>query len=446
MKQITKTLIIKRILLEIITIGFIFSLFFPIRTVLFSKYSYILGQFSDFTTIYLYLSDILLVFLLILSLFLVKSLISRENLNLYIPKSIFALVFWLIFEYLLRYRTNNAVSSLYFAKFLEAIVAYGTMYLIFRKTPIKSLFLIIFAIFGIIQSIISILQFWLQKPLGLFKLGEQHLDVLVPGFAKIIANGKVYLRGYGTFPHPNVLSAFLVVSALILVYLLQNSQTRKQIVLYGTGLLITILGLFSTFSRAGLLGLICGLAIYFGYFTLNKTIWTNAKTALLITLAGLVVSFFIFVPFLKNRVTIIDTATQERIVYAKAGFKMLKTHPLVGMGLGESLLHMKQFSDADLKPWQIQPIHNYFLLVAAEIGVIGALIIIWVIISHLASLIKKLKTNFTIYDLLLTAILVSFIVLMQFDHYFYTLQQTQMLLWIILGAISAEFPKKLDVV
>ncbi len=33
---------------------------------------------------------------------------------------------------------------------------------------------------------------------------------------------------------------------------------------------------------------------------------------------------------------------------------------------------------------------------------------------------------------------------MLFDHYFYTLQQTQMLLWIVLGLISAEVYKKYE--
>ena len=114
--------------------------------------------------------------------------------------------------------------------------------------------------------------------------------------------------------------------------------------------------------------------------------------------------------------------------------------------MGESLLHMEQYSPIALEAWQIQPIHNYFLLSAAELGILGALILIWILISHLSGIWGLFRNSkFEIrnsessnYRLLLFTILLCFLVLMQFDHYFYTLQQTQMLLWIILGLIAAE--------
>ena len=84
---------------------------------------------------------------------------------------------------------------------------------------------------------------------------------------------------------------------------------------------------------------------------------------------------------------------------------------------------------------QIQPVHNYFILAAAELGVPGMLILIWIFISHAWVLIKN---YFTAHKMPLASILICFLVLMQFDHYFYTLQQTQMLLWIFLGITSAQ--------
>jgi O-antigen ligase len=121
---------------------------------------------------------------------------------------------------------------------------------------------------------------------------------------------------------------------------------------------------------------------------------------------------------------------------------MIKDNPLFGVGAGESVLHMEQYTNVKLEPWQKQPIHNYFLLSAAEIGIPGVLILIWIFLSHLKSLIFNLKSSkdfqLTAYNLLLIAILSTFLVLMLFDHYFYTLQQTQLLLWITLGVIAAQ--------
>jgi O-antigen ligase len=146
----------------------------------------------------------------------------------------------------------------------------------------------------------------------------------------------------------------------------------------------------------------------------------------------------IFKPFLLTRATISDSAALQRVFYAKVGWQMIKANPIFGVGIGESVLHMQQYSPVKLWPWQIQPIHNYFELAAAELGIPGALILIWLFLSHLKTITYKFKTSFDAYCLLLISLLLMFLILMQFDHYFYTLQQTQMLLWVLLGIIAAE--------
>jgi hypothetical protein len=91
------------------------------------------------------------------------------------------------------------------------------------------------------------------------------------------------------------------------------------------------------------------------------------------------------------------------------------------------------------------------LLAAAELGIPGALILIWTFLFHLFGVwnlkISKLFKNWkleirnlqlNLYHLTLSTIVLAFLVLMMFDHYFYTLQQTQMLLWAVLGMMAAE--------
>jgi hypothetical protein len=124
-----------------------------------------------------------------------------------------------------------------------------------------------------------------------------------------------------------------------------------------------------------------------------------------------------------------------RKFYDITGVKMAVQNPIFGVGLGESLLHMEQYSHKALAPWDKQPPHNYFILAAAELGVPAMLILIWIFLSHLYQLLKQ---QLTTYNLLLTTIFLAFLLLMQFDHYFYTLDQTQLLLWIFLALIAAE--------
>jgi O-antigen ligase len=421
-----------RSILKILTIFFLFSLFFPIRHVFFNSFAFKLGQYSDFSSFSLYLSDILL-FLLAIVVF------SSKASRFHVEKSLVFLIFWLIIIFLTHFSSNGWY---YLAKWAEFIVAYATIQALFKDFGLKRLFLKTFVIFSTIQSIIALWQFHIQSYIGLNKLGEQILSPSTVGFSKIIVNGITYVRGYGTFPHPNLSSAYLVSAVLIILYQFSHETANIKKIAYSLALFVNILGLTATFSRAAFLATLLGAALFFGILIVKKQFTRLAKFSLVILAASMLASIIIFHPFLLSRATIFDSASLERVFYAKVGVRMLANHPFFGVGIGESVLHMQQYSPIHLDPWQIQPVHNYFLLAATELGLIGVLIIIWIFLSHLWQLIKKIKSeknqSLVACHLSLVTILCAFIVLMMFDHYFYTLQQTQLLLWIFLGMIAAE--------
>jgi hypothetical protein len=69
----------------------------------------------------------------------------------------------------------------------------------------------------------------------------------------------------------------------------------------------------------------------------------------------------------------------------------------------------------------------------------GAMLLLILILSYLFKLFKD-KDNRS--SMLLGSLLIGYLILMQFDHYFWTTQQTQFLLWIILGLCSALISSK----
>ncbi|MDR3642362.1 MAG: O-antigen ligase family protein [Candidatus Doudnabacteria bacterium] len=304
----------------------------------------------------------------------------------------------------------------------------------------------LFAFFSSFEAFLAIWQFKTQKSLGFYKLGEQHLSRAITGVAKIVSGGTTYIRGYGTFPHPNILSAFLTIGLMVCLYLLLNSKTLTSKIAFSLAIAINTLGLAVSFSRAGYLAYGAGLIVFFGYLfymerikmpsLIAKRVWIAAGVCLVSILASLIM----FRPFLLTRANVTDDSSLQRIFYAKISLNMMAQHSIFGLGAGESLLHMQQYSPIKLWTYQIQPVHNYFLLSGAELGIPGMLILIWVFLSHLSGL---LKNNHTTYNILLTTILVAILVLMQFDHYFYTLQQTQLLLWTVLALIAAEIKNPL---
>ncbi len=433
--------------------SFILSLFFPVRHVFLTSEAYLAGQYSDFTSFSLYLSDIIFFttwFFIILprggEIWLkIKSIISLGQKSNCTVLLVILLFFWLILGLIFNFSNISAYHTL---KWTELIVAYGTVKLVLSDKRLENWIgqglANFFVGFSTIQSILALLQFYKQTSLGLYRLGESHIAPNITGVAKLAVNSEIYIRGYGTFPHPNVLAVFLLIAIFFGVYKLINSERKAQIY-WAIITFLNILGLTVTFSRAAYLGLALGLILFFLFLLIklkNNGFWIKSTTAIIVIILSVVFSSFLFYPYLFSRASIKDNAYFERVEYNSIALKIIKAKPIIGVGAGEGVLHMEPYSQKTLQPWQKQPIHNYFLLSAAELGIPAALILIGIFLCHLKSIIYKLKSSkefqFTAYFLLLTTILFVFLILMFFDHYFYTLQQSQMLLWVFLGIIAAK--------
>lgn len=436
---------------KILAFLFLVSLFFPVRHVFLTPEAYLTGQYSDFTSFSLYLSDILI----LTTWFLV--LMSRGRAFYHVVRPLKWLILVVFLSFIIHFGLNTRLNAFFLAKWLELIVAYGTLVVIIKEFDLKSIILKLFAWLISAQSIIALLQFFRQSPIGIFKLGESHIGQNIAGVAKIVSGGTAYIRAYGTFPHPNPLSATIVVGIFTILYLLITAEGLKSKTIYSLLLFLNILGLTVTFSRGAYLALGVGLIIFFAYF-----LWphpdsdleagegsqkrdSSASAALgfkmtpvIVILVSVLISFFLFKPFLLARATFSDQATVDRKFYDVTGIKMAEKNPIFGVGLGESVLRMEEYSGKILRPWEKQPPHNYFIIAAAEMGIPAALILLWIFLWQLKELILKLKFKFSIYYLLLATILCTFLVLMMFDHYFYTLYQTQLLLWLMLAMIAAE--------
>lgn len=420
----------------------LFFIFFPIRHVFFSSDAYKTGAYSDFTSISLYICDLFIISGI--RYFITPNKFVKYVNNLMV--SILILISFLTLRALFGLGPYASLNIYFLLKFIEiAIVAYGTFYFLLSSQKNNIWFMRFFVFFGSIESILGISQFIKQSSIGLNKLGENIISPNIDGVAKIIVNGTKYIRAYGTFPHPNLLSAFLLTTIIFNLWLILKPNNQKWQLLLYLSLFLNIFGLALTFSRASFLALFGALFITF-ISIFWKKLW-NRRVALILGFLtfSLVSAFLVLKPFLLTRATVEDQASLERIFYAKIGWQIVKTHPLFGVGLGESVLHMQQYSPIPLQPWQIQPVHNYFLLAATETGIVGVLLLIIIFMLHVKQLLQSLKygkTGDMELKIILLGTFVGYLVLMQFDHYFYTLEQTQLLLWIILGMIGSQSTKE----
>ncbi len=110
--------------------------------------------------------------------------------------------------------------------------------------------------------------------------------------------------------------------------------------------------------------------------------------------------------------------------------EIFKQNPVLGVGAGNytvALWHLDKWRPA----WEIQPVHNALVLFVVETGVVGVLLLLFVIVSFL-----KLITQTTKHKFYYGLCCLSFVFLLSFDHYLYSSYIGLMLSAIFFGLIA----------
>lgn len=169
--------------------------------------------------------------------------------------------------------------------------------------------------------------------------------------------------------------------------------------------------IFLSFSRFVIIVFLVG---NFLYLVLHN--WKRCK---LCTVARLLTVSVLSLIFLNVQGDAADI--QKRLLLTKDALTIFFNHPVLGVGLRNYLIFQQQFRVKYLDLLN-QPVHNVFLLLLTELGIVGAGII-------LIFLFKRLK-NFVVHYPYVAAVILSTGL---FDHYWLMLQQNFLLLGVIAG-------------
>ncbi|PIP26816.1 MAG: hypothetical protein COS71_04065 [Candidatus Moranbacteria bacterium CG06_land_8_20_14_3_00_40_12] len=383
-----------------------------------------------------------------------------------------------------------------------------------RGTILKKIFSLIMII-GLFQAIIGIIQFFLQHSIGLFWLKESLVSPDIAGVAKVILNGGAFIRAYGLFPHPNILGGFLVFSIFVSMLYYKmfhlpagrqvwNNLLNKRRTIIKIFLGIQLLALILTFSKSAILSLILGL-VYYAYMNVppacrqagvehptgqawnilrdKRGIIINffIKKKRLLVIAGLILFFSIFI-LKPDWNSLLIKSLDERSVYVSVSPARIAIQSIAGgrgtiedlktliFGIGNSQFVVNMEKLPVIKEnWMLEPVHNVFLLVGSELGLIGFVFFIvflvyvfknipsqeqkecstWnipllrdkceTILEHKAIVeqspalqsktTENLKNTFG-------AIFIGLLFIMFFDHYLWDIQQGNFLLWMTLGFLA----------
>ena len=329
------------------------------------------------------------------------------------------------------------VGWFYWVKLLEGTLLFYAVRSLSRRTSWE---LLAWGLVGgaLAQSFIAIGQFISQAHLGLSFLGESVLRTDISGVATFpLAGGGKAIRAYGTFPHPNILSTYLLLAlfALYGLFLYRVSQFSRWIwfALYA----VLLCGFLFTFSRTtiGLWGMIS--------VGLVAIAWQrgHARKAIEIGIATLVivVSFsLVYWPEVMSRMTLSseEQAVTLRMYYNKAALGSGGGFNWLGLGLGNFTSWLMQHTPG-LARYVYQPAHNIYVLAYAETGILGAFLFCMLIALILWRYIRAARM-WGFENWLICAAAGCFLVIGLFDHFPWTLQQGRLMLWTLLGILSVR--------
>lgn len=317
---------------------------------------------------------------------------------------------------------------------LNVSAAVMTGYLLRKKLAEVRVILGLVAGLAGFQALVAFWQFKLQHSLGLALLGEPFLSRSAAGMSKIIISNSEIVRAYGTFLHPNILAAFLVIGFGALLYFFAKEQRRVYQYGFLALLYLVSLGLITTMSRSGWIALIALAAVGVGWLAIKnfrRAVWLGAVLMIMAAAAVWPMRDFVFP---RAQVSRYEEAVTARLSYIDLGKKIIKDNP-AGVGLGNQVYYTYKnglYRQAGMNQfWLWQPIHNLYLIMGAETGIFG--LAVWLAVV-LGLIIRGLKCK-NIYPIMILAGLLTFGL---FDHFLWTIAAGQAILWLAIGLLLAN--------
>lgn len=357
---------------------------------------YIHGISSNYVVPTLHLIDIFVFFVLIFAFKERKKLKFSKNTKIFF-------IFFFLFLTTKAFLDYNLLSTLLIYRiFFYALGCFCVFQLFEFKKNIKTIsILIFFSIF--IQFAIGLTQFNLGHSLGFHFLGESNLVKGMFGSSFIDLNNTLFLRSYGTFPHPNVLAAF---SLFTLFFSIANFKKEKINIL--TSILASIL-IFLTFSRIVIL-LMFLLWIGFLFFKIKNRLKNSKKTNILL-----------YSPLFFTRFTNLflekDSSFSDRFELIKTAKEIIQNHPYFGIGVGRFVYGIDYYPVYTAGGFLLlQPVHNVPLLILSEFGFVFGIPMLFLILFLFFKNFLRLNIFFKYF--IFSILIISF-----FDHFFFTLPQ-----------------------
>ncbi len=330
-------------------------------------------------SVHLYLSDVVLILLMIP--WLCRLILRKEK--IYFPKFAWIPVMYLAWATFGSLAHAISLQLSFFELTRQGIYFISFLYLANNVNSRKYVRGIMAAlVLGIlIEALAVVVAFQLQTTESAFgglyqERGEKGLGESSDLYTSETDSPYRTKRSQGTFSHPAHAAyyfEYLLPLVLILIIVQKRAGPRILLILL---FLLGVTGLVMTFSRSGFIGFSVG---FFCVLSISRmrNIFSRSKFA--VFLAGVIAVIIVASPFIYDFLTSRPKAFSYRFYLLEKGFEMYLENPVVGVGINNSSAANKifQFKKGKGKKWEVIVIHNHYLIVAIESGIVGCFLYFW---------------------------------------------------------------------
>lgn len=257
-------------------------------------------------------------------------------------------------------------------------------------------FVVVFLLLGLfLESVLGLAQYKFDRPLVPSILGG-------PEKLGYIRLGSPLSRISGTWASYNDFAWYLTFMMPISMSLLFSGIRRIYKWMCGLTLVAGLGALICTLSRAGWASfVVAALIVVLLNFSRTKgktglNNFTASIAAILITVSIVVTVNPQFLNIVNRRTFSDDyDAAQSRIPQMQVALNIIKTNPLLGVGINNYTEVMHEYDTTDIKLTSItrHQVHNIFLQIAAEMGIMGLAIFIWLVLMVYKEGLSYIKSS-----------------------------------------------------
>lgn len=298
---------------------------------------------------------------------------------------ILLLLLFITVELSVLFSINPTLSTFSVAKFLRGLLIYFifSRMLLSHKNLIFLTVVFMLSVLG--ESILGSIQFVNGHILGFPILEGAYLTPNLNRISVLIDNNTIF-RTVGTFPQPNQLAHYInFVIPLSFFAMFQKNKIIKIIAI------ITILlgsyTILTTLSRWGLAVEITSflISLFFATKFIKPSLKKFLETKIVYFVFTVIVLALFLNPYLINRFSLIsldDKSLVGRLDLISQGFYIAE-HNLMGIGIGgfTSFFANYDVTTTNLSDRFLSPVHNAYLLMTTETGIISTIIFFLILIE-----------------------------------------------------------------